>query len=122
MCKETDPSLYIANANIDNVQIRHSQQPVRSVGCPSLARSCARSDPALFIVAHEADITQGPQAARTADSLEVFINVDGKGGSRIREGLLKWGGNVRGEHDDVWGRQAIATAVAGGANVGLAHP
>ncbi|KAI9464093.1 hypothetical protein BJY52DRAFT_1202813 [Lactarius psammicola] len=54
--------------------------------------SLARQDPALFIVAHEADIIRGPQAARTADSLEVFTNVDGNGGSRIGDGLLKWEG------------------------------
>ncbi|SRR6266702_2625563 len=64
--------------------------------------SLARQDPALFIVAHEADIIRGPQAARTADSLEVFTNVDGKGGSRIGDGLLKWEGNARGEHGDMW--------------------
>ena len=59
--------------------------------------SPARPDPTLFIVAHEADIIRGPQAARTADSLEVFTNVDGKGGSRIGDGLLKWEGN-----GDMW--------------------
>ncbi|KAH9077777.1 hypothetical protein EDB83DRAFT_2540350 [Lactarius deliciosus] len=75
----------------------HNSQYDQSEG-PSLA--CP--DPALFIVAHEADIIRGPQAARTADSLEVFINVDGNGGSRIGEGLLKWEGNVRGEHGDMW--------------------
>jgi hypothetical protein len=65
-----------------------------------------RADLTLFIVAHEADIIRGPQAARTADSLEVGTNVDGKGGSRIGDGLLKWersngagGGSERG---DVW--------------------
>lgn len=52
--------------------------------------SSARPDPNLFIVAHEADIIRGPQAARTADSLEVGINVDGKGGSCIGDGLIKW--------------------------------
>ncbi|KAH8977725.1 hypothetical protein EDB86DRAFT_1059652 [Lactarius hatsudake] len=88
------------------------------------------------LVVHEADIIQGPQVARTVDSLEVFTNVDGNGGSRIRKGLLKWEGNVRGEHDDMWVdrltrllwryitdiTEAIAAAVAGGANVGLANP
>lgn len=59
--------------------------------------SPARPDPTLFIVAHEADVIRGPQAARTADSLEVFTNVDGKGGSRIGDGLLKWEGN-----GDMW--------------------
>ena len=54
------------------------------------AASTTRPDPSLFIVAHEADIIRGPQAARTADSLEVGINVDGQGGSRIGEGLIKW--------------------------------
>jgi hypothetical protein len=62
--------------------------------------SLARQDPTLFIVAHEADIIRGPQAARSADSLEVFTNVDGNGGSRIGDGLLKWEGN--GEHGDMW--------------------
>ncbi|KAH9064524.1 hypothetical protein EDB87DRAFT_1829227 [Lactarius vividus] len=75
----------------------HNSQHDQSEG-PSLARP----DPALFIVAHEADIIRGPQAARTADSLEVFTNIDGNGGSRIGEGLLKWEGNVRGEHGDMW--------------------
>ncbi len=46
-------------------------------------------DHSLFIVAHEADIIRGPQAARSADSLEVGINVDGRGGSRVGEGLIK---------------------------------
>jgi hypothetical protein len=49
-----------------------------------------RPDPSLYIVAHEADIIRGPQAARAADSLEVALNVDGKGGSRIGDGLIKW--------------------------------
>ncbi|KAH9000631.1 hypothetical protein EDB86DRAFT_3063812 [Lactarius hatsudake] len=75
----------------------HNSQYDQSEG-PSLVRP----DPALFIVAHEVDIIRGPQAARTADSLEVFTNVDGNGGSRIGEGLLKWEGNVRGEHGDMW--------------------
>src|SRR5258708_19726750 len=48
------------------------------------------TDHSLFIVAHEADIIRGPQAASAADSLEVGINVDGRGGSRIGDGLLKW--------------------------------
>jgi hypothetical protein len=64
--------------------------------------SLAHPDPTLFIVAHEADIIRGPQAARTADSLEVFTNVDGKGGLRIGDGLLKWEGSTRGEHGDMW--------------------
>ena len=54
--------------------------------------SSTRADPSLFIVAHEADVIRGPQAARTADSLEVGINVDGQGGSRIGDGLIKWEG------------------------------
>jgi len=53
-----------------------------------------RPDHNLFIVAHEADIIRGPQAARTADSLEVGINVDERGGSRIGEGLIKWESKV----------------------------
>lgn len=56
--------------------------------------SSTRPDPSLFIVAHEADIIRGPQAARAADSLEVGINVDGKGGSRIGDGLIKWESGV----------------------------
>ena len=64
--------------------------------------SLACQDPTLFIVAHEADIIRGPQAARTADSLEVFTNIDGKGGARIGDGLLKWEGNARGERGDMW--------------------
>ncbi|KAH9038232.1 hypothetical protein EDB85DRAFT_2273193 [Lactarius pseudohatsudake] len=88
---------------------RHSQQPVRS-GYPSLARP----DPALFIVVHEADVIQGPQAARTTNSLEVFTNVDGNGGSRIREGLLKWEGNT-GSHG-YHGATLLTLAVAGEAN------
>jgi hypothetical protein len=65
-----------------------------------------RADPTLFIVAHEADIIRGPQAARTADLLEVGTNVDGKGGSRIGDGLLKWeksdGTSADSERGDVW--------------------
>ncbi len=66
---------------------------------PSLARQVAT----LFIVAHEADIIRGPEAARAADSLEVFTNVDGKGGSRIGESLIKREGNAHEEHGgDMW--------------------
>ena len=54
----------------------------------------------LFIVAHEADIIRGPQAARAADSLEIGINVDGQGGSRVGEGLIKWESKVGGGDDD----------------------
>ena len=57
---------------------------------PSSSSSSTRPDHSLFIVAHEADIIRGPQAARSADSLEVGINIDGLGGSRIGEGLIKW--------------------------------
>ena len=69
--------------------------------------SSTRPDLSLFIVAHEADIIRGPQAARTADSLEVGINVDGRGGSRVGDGLIKWeckvgGGDVEGADADVW--------------------
>jgi hypothetical protein len=52
--------------------------------------SPTRPDSSLFIVAHEADIIRGPQAARSADSLEVAPNVDGREGSRIGDGLIKW--------------------------------
>ncbi|KAN0109055.1 hypothetical protein V8E52_009689 [Russula decolorans] len=60
------------------------------------ASSPTRPDHSLFIVAHEADIIRGPQAARLADSLEVGTNVDGHGGSRIGEGLIKWESKVGG--------------------------
>lgn len=55
----------------------------------SSSSSSTRPDHSLFIVAHEADIIRGPQAARSADALEVGINVDGRGGSRIGDGLIK---------------------------------
>jgi|SRR6267154_5656798 len=63
--------------------------------------SSTRPDHSLFIVAHEADIIRGPQAARLADSLEVGINVDGQGGSRIGEGLIKWESKVGSTSDAV---------------------
>jgi hypothetical protein len=72
---------------------------------PPAPPSPTRPDPSLFIVAHEADIIRGPQAARTADSLEVGINVDGQGGSRIGEGLIKWEckvGTVAEGAADIW--------------------
>ena len=81
---------------------RQRSDTYNSVYDQSEGLSLARPDPTLFIVAHEADIIRGPQAARTADSLEVFTNVDGKGGSRIGDGLLKWEGNAHGEHGDMW--------------------
>ena len=59
-----------------------------------MSPSFTRPDPSQFIVAHEADIIRGPQAARSADSLEIGINVDGKGGSRIGDGLIKWESKV----------------------------
>jgi hypothetical protein len=73
---------------------------------PPATPSSTRPDLSLFIVAHEADIIRGPQAARTADSLEVGINVDGQGGSRVGDGLIKWeckvgGGDVEGA-EDMW--------------------
>ncbi|SRR6266566_3312232 len=67
--------------------------------------SSGHPDHTLFIVAHEADIIRGPQAARFADSLEVGINVDGQGGSRIGEGLIKWESEVGSSRDaegDMW--------------------
>jgi hypothetical protein len=70
--------------------------------------SSTRPDHTLFIVAHEADIIRGPQAARLADSLEVGTNVDGQGGSRIGEGLIKWESKVGSsssrdaEGGDIW--------------------
>ncbi|KAI0301352.1 hypothetical protein BC826DRAFT_988944, partial [Russula brevipes] len=62
------------------------------------------ASPSLFIVAHEADFIRGPQAARTADALEVGVNVDGKGGSRIGDALIKWERNagVYAEGGDMW--------------------
>jgi hypothetical protein len=70
----------------------------------SASPSSSRLDPGLFIVAHEADFIRGPQAARTADSLEVGVNVDGKGGSRIGDALIKWERNtgVYAEGGDMW--------------------
>ena len=79
---------------------RQRSDTYNSVYDQSEGSSLARPDPSFFIVAHEADIIRGPQAARTADSLEVFTNVDGNGGSRIGDGLLKWESN--GEHGDMW--------------------
>src|SRR5712671_6610308 len=61
--------------------------------------SSTRADPSLFIVAHEADVIRGPQAARTADSLEYGINVNG--GPRVGEGLIKWECGAGGD-EDVW--------------------
>ncbi|KAH9990193.1 hypothetical protein BJV74DRAFT_885034 [Russula compacta] len=69
-----------------------------------MSPSFTRPDPSLFIIAHEADIIRGPQAARSADSLEVGINVDGKGGSRIGDGLIKWENKVVGVHVNSEGR------------------
>jgi len=63
------------------------------------AATTTRPDPSLFIVAHEADIIRGPQAARTADSLEYGINVNG--GPRVGEGLIKWECGAGGD-EDVW--------------------
>jgi hypothetical protein len=71
---------------------------------PAATSSSTPTDHSLFIVAHEADIIRGPQAARAADSLEVGIDVDGRGGSRIGDGLIKWeskvGNNAVG--GDIW--------------------
>jgi hypothetical protein len=73
---------------------------------PATPSSTTRPDLSLFIVAHEADIIRGPQAARTADSLEVGINVDGRGGSRVGDGLIKWeckvGRDAEGADSDMW--------------------
>ncbi|KAI9436818.1 hypothetical protein F5148DRAFT_1356197 [Russula earlei] len=74
----------------------------------SSSTTAVRPDPSLFIVAHEADIIRGPQAARTADSLEFGINVDGRGGSRVGDGLMRWdsgvgvGASGAGRGSDVW--------------------
>ncbi|KAH9953097.1 hypothetical protein BC827DRAFT_1250525, partial [Russula dissimulans] len=70
-----------SNSNVINNQYDPPASP---------SSTTTRPDPSLFIVAHEADIIRGPQAARSADSLEYGINVDGQGGSRIGEGLIKW--------------------------------
>ncbi|KAI0265447.1 hypothetical protein BC834DRAFT_989154 [Gloeopeniophorella convolvens] len=59
-------------------------------------------DPALFIIAHEADVVRGPQAARLADSLEVDLNVDGEGGSRIGDELIKWQYGIGDAAGEVW--------------------
>ena len=67
----------------------HNNNQYDLVQAPS-SSSSTRPDHSLFIIAHEADIIRGPQAARSADSLEVGINVDGRGGSRVGEGLIKW--------------------------------
>ncbi len=71
---------------------------------PPVTSSSTPTDHSLFIVAHEVDIIRGPQAASAADSLEVGINVDGRGGSRIGDGLIKWeskaGSNA--ESGDIW--------------------
>jgi hypothetical protein len=66
--------------------------------------SSTRPDLTRFIVAHEADIIRGPQAARIADSLEVGINVDGQGGSRVGDSLIKWECKVGGDAEggDMW--------------------
>jgi hypothetical protein len=79
------------------------------------------ADPTLFIVAHEADIIRGPHAARIADSLEAGINVDGQGGSRIGDGLLKWersnGTSRDPERHDVWVDRCVAFyAIGSGSN------
>jgi len=65
----------------------------------SSSSSTRPPDHSLFIVGHEADIIRGPQAARSADSLEVGINIDGQGGSRIGEGLIKWESKVGSSRD-----------------------
>lgn len=73
----------------------HNNNQYDLVQASSLSSMIQRpTDHSLFIVAHEADIVRGPQAARSADSLEVGINVDGRGGSRIGEGLIKWESKV----------------------------
>jgi hypothetical protein len=84
----------------------HNSQYDQSEG-----HSLARPDPTLFIVAHEADIIRGPQAARTADSLEVFTNVDGKGGSRIGDGLAQVGGQCAWRTWRYVGRQVCTSFV-----------
>lgn len=77
----------------------HSNQYDLQASLPS-----TRPDHSLFIVAHEADIIRGPQAASIADSLEVGINIDERGGSRIGEGLIKWESKVgsRDAEGDMW--------------------
>lgn len=74
----------------------------------SSSTSTRPPDHSLFIIAHEADIIRGPQAARSADLLEVGINIDGQGGSRIGEGLIKWESSSSSKRDaeeaarDMW--------------------
>jgi hypothetical protein len=86
----------------------HSNQYDLHLQASSESSSTRPPDHSLFIVAHEADIIRGPQAARSADSLEVGINIDGLGGSRIGEGLIKWESKVGSSRDaeggegDMW--------------------
>src|SRR5882672_8745847 len=79
----------------------HNNNQYDLVQASSSSSSSARPGPdhSLFIVAHEADIIRGPQAARSADSLEIGINVDG--GPRVGEGLIKWECGAGGD-EDVW--------------------
>ena len=51
-------------------------------------------DPTLFIQAHEADISRGPQAHALALSLEVSTYEDNNGRLRVKagDGLIRWQG------------------------------
>ncbi|KAI0062523.1 hypothetical protein BV25DRAFT_641336 [Artomyces pyxidatus] len=63
----------------------------------------SQPDAALFIVAHEADLVRGPQAAYAANSLEVttVYDADGQSSKRIGDSLIKWErGGEQGE--DIW--------------------
>ena len=82
---------YRQRSDRDNTHNNNQYDLVQASSLSSIQRP---TDHSLFIVAHEADIVRGPQAARSADSLEVGINVDGRGGSRIGEGLIKWESKV----------------------------
>ncbi|KAI0316896.1 hypothetical protein OF83DRAFT_1124470 [Amylostereum chailletii] len=48
-------------------------------------------DPALRVIAHEADIVRGPRATYSADALEVEAS------GRVGDGLIRLGWNVEGE-------------------------
>ncbi|TFY71370.1 hypothetical protein EVG20_g1630 [Dentipellis fragilis] len=67
----------------------------------------AEPDPALFIVAYEADLVRGPQAISAAQSLEVdFGDTDGDSASRETAraggGLIKWERTGADDGGDVW--------------------
>ncbi|KAI0052376.1 hypothetical protein FA95DRAFT_1533194 [Auriscalpium vulgare] len=76
---------------------------------PRSTRAFDRDDPAvspavdssLFIVAHEADVVRGPQAAYAADSLEVtLVDANGESSKRVGDSLIMW--ERSGQQEDVW--------------------